>query len=106
MQTVTKMMRRSADSDKNDETQCILKSMQTMIGTLVQKVSDIEKSTRNRLRGKATDDDADSMCDESVKTAPGRGEEDENTDACSSVLRGQFFQSTRLHGMLTLCYNT
>ena len=31
--------------------------------------------------GKATDDDADSVCDESVKTAsPGRGEEDENTD--------------------------
>ena len=47
--------------------------------------------------GKATDDDADSVCDESVKTAsPGRGEEDENTDTwgeedentdtCSSVL--------------------
>ena len=32
----------SPGSDKSDETQSILKSMQTMIGTLVQTVSDIE----------------------------------------------------------------
>ena len=32
----------SPGSDKSDETQGILKSMQTMIGTLVQTVSDIE----------------------------------------------------------------
>ena len=47
------MMRRSADSDKNDETQCILKSMQTMIGTLVQKVSDIEKKYEEPAEGKS-----------------------------------------------------
>ena len=32
----------SPGSDKSDETQGILKSMQTMIGAVVQKVSDIE----------------------------------------------------------------
>ena len=74
----------SADSDKNDETQCILKSMQITLGMLVQKVSDIENKYKE-LRWKATDDDTDSVCDESMKTAPGRGEEDENTDACSMM---------------------
>ena len=59
----------SPGSDKSDETQGILKSMQTMIGTLVQK------------RGKAMDEDAVSECEDSMNTAPGRGEE----DACSSV---------------------
>ena len=49
----------SPGSDKSDETQCILKSMQTMIGTLVQKISDIENKYE-QLRGKAMDEDADS----------------------------------------------
>ena len=40
----------SAESDKNGETQCILISMQTMIGTLVQKVSDTENKYEE-LRG-------------------------------------------------------
>ena len=70
----------SPDSEKSDETQRILKSMQTMIGTLVQKVSDIENKYEE-LRGKAMDEDADSVCEDSMNTAPGRGEE----DACSSI---------------------
>ena len=49
---------RESCSDKSDETQGILKSMQTMIGTLVQKVSDIENKYEE-LRGKAMDEDAD-----------------------------------------------
>ena len=40
----------SAESEKNGETQCILKSKQTMIGTLVQKVSDTENKYEE-LRG-------------------------------------------------------
>ena len=51
----------SPDSDKSDETQGILKSIQTMIGTLVQKVTDIENK-HEKLRGKAMDEDADSAC--------------------------------------------
>ena len=51
-----------------------------MIGTLVQKVSDIE-TKYEQLRGKAMDEDSDSVCENSMNTAPGRGEE----DACSSV---------------------
>ena len=47
----------SPGSDKSDETQGILKSMQTVIGTLVQK------------RGKAMDEDADSECEDSMNTA-------------------------------------
>ena len=46
----------SADSHKSDETQGIHKSMQTMIGTLVQKVSDIEYKYEE-LREKAMDED-------------------------------------------------
>ena len=49
-------------------------------GTLVQKVSDIENKYEE-LRGKAMDVDADSACEDSMNTAPGRGEE----DACSSI---------------------
>ena len=41
-------------SDKSDETQGILKYMQTMIGTLVQKVSDMENKYKE-LRRKAMD---------------------------------------------------
>ena len=48
----------SPGSDKSDETQGILKSMQIMIGTLVQKVSDIENKYEE-LRGKAMDEYAD-----------------------------------------------
>ena len=70
----------SPGSDKSGETQGILKSMQTMIGTLVQKVSDIENKYEE-LMGKAMDEDADSVCEDSMNTAPGRVEE----DACSSV---------------------
>ena len=70
----------SPGSDKSDETQGILKSMQTMIGTLVQKVSDMENKYEE-LRGKAMDEYADSVCEHSMNTAPGRVEE----DACSSV---------------------
>ena len=73
----------SPGSDKSDETQGILKSMHTMIGTLVQKVSDIENKYEE-LRGKAMDEGADSVCEDSLNTAPGRGEE----DACSSVSAG------------------
>ena len=58
--------------------------MQTMIGTLVQKVGDTENKYEE-LRGKAMDEDADSVCEDSMNTAPGRGEEDKNTDACSRV---------------------
>ena len=54
-----------------------------MIGTLVQKVSDIENKYEE-LRGKAMDEGADSVCEDSLNTAPGRGEE----DACSSVSAG------------------
>ena len=71
----------SPGCDKSDETQDILKSMQTMIGTLVQKVSDIENKYEE-LRGKATDEYANSVCEDSMNTAPGKGE----GDACSSVL--------------------
>ena len=48
----------SADSHKSDETQGIHKSMQTtmMIGTLVQKVSDIENKYEE-LREKAMNED-------------------------------------------------
>ena len=70
----------SPDSDKSDETQGILKSMQTMIGTLVQKVTDIENKYEE-LRGKEMDEYADRVCEDSMNTAPGRGEE----DACSSI---------------------
>ena len=70
----------SPGSDKSDETLGILKSMQTMIGTLVQKVSDMENKYKE-LRGKVMDEDADSVCEDSMNTAPGRGEE----DACSSI---------------------
>jgi len=70
----------SPGSDKSDETQGILKSIQTMIETLAQKVSDIE-NTHEELRGKAMDEDADRVCEDSMNTAPGRGEE----DACSNV---------------------
>ena len=68
----------SPGGDRSDDTQGILKSMQTMIGTLVQKVSDIENKYEG-LKEKAMDEDADSACEDSVNTAPGRGEE----DACS-----------------------
>ena len=51
-----------------------------MIGMLVQKVSDTE-NIYEELRGKAMDDYANSVCEDSMNTAPGRGEE----DACSSV---------------------
>ena len=44
----------SPGSDKSDETQGILKYMQTMIGTLVQKVSDMENKYKE-LRRKAMD---------------------------------------------------
>ena len=71
----------SPGSDKSGETQGILKSMQTMIGTLVQKVSDIENKYEE-LRGKAMDEYADSVCEDSMNTAPRRGREE---DACSSV---------------------
>ena len=71
----------SPGSDKSDETQGILKSMQTMTGMLGKKVSDIENKYEE-LRGKAMDEDADSVCEHSMTTAAGRGEE----DACSSVL--------------------
>ena len=70
----------SPGSDKSDETQGILKSMQTMTGMLGKKVSDIENKYEE-LRGKAMDVDADSACEDSMNTAPGRCEE----DACSSV---------------------
>ena len=70
----------SPGSDKSDETEGILKSMQTMIGTLVQKVTDIENKYEE-LRGKAMDKDADSVCEDLMNTTPGWGEE----DACSSV---------------------
>ena len=73
----------SPGSDKSDETQGVLESMQTVIGTLVQKVSDIENKYEE-LRGKAMDEGADSVCEDSLNTAPGRGEE----DACSSVSAG------------------
>ena len=53
-----------------------------MRGTLIQKVCDIE-NIYEELRGKAIDED--SVCDESMNTAPDRGEEDENTDALRSV---------------------
>ena len=70
----------SADSDKSDETQGTLKSLQTMIGTLVQKFSDTENKYEE-LRGKAMDEYADNVCEDSMNTAPGRGED----EACSSV---------------------
>ena len=44
----------SPGSDKSDEIQGILKSMQTMLGTLVQKVSDMENKYKE-LRRKAMD---------------------------------------------------
>ena len=65
----------SPGSDKSDDTQGILKSMQTIIGTLVQKVSDTENKYEE-LRGKVVDDYPDSVCEHSVNTALGRGEED------------------------------
>ena len=49
-----------------------------MIGKL--KVSDIENKYE-KLREKAMDKDADSVCEDSMNTAPGRDAE----DACSSV---------------------
>ena len=61
----------SPGSDKSDETQGILKSMQTMIGMLGKKVSDIENKYK-KLRGKAMDRDADSVCEDSMNTAPGQ----------------------------------
>ena len=64
----------SPGSDKSDETQGILKSMQIMIGTLVQKVSDIENKYEE-LRGKAMDEYADCVWALS-EHSPGRGEED------------------------------
>ena len=70
----------SPGSDKSDETQGRLKSIQTMIETLAQKVSDIENK-HEELRGKAMDEDADRVCEDSMNTASGRGEE----DACSNV---------------------
>ena len=61
---------------QSDETQGTLKSLQTMIpGTLVQKVSDIENKYEE-LRGKAMDEYADSVCEHSMNTVPGRGEEE------------------------------
>ena len=62
----------SPGSDKSDETQGILKSMQTMIGTLVQKASDMENKCEE-LRGKAMDEDADSVCEDSMEHCPGQG---------------------------------
>ena len=44
-------------------------------GTLVQKVSDIENKYEE-LRGKAMDEYADSVCEHSMNTVPGRGEEE------------------------------
>ena len=69
----------SPGSDKSDETQGILKSMQTMIGAVAQKVSDIENKYE-KLRGKRLTTML-TVCEDSMNTAPGRGEE----DACSSV---------------------
>ena len=54
--------------------------MQAIIGTLVQNVSDIENKYKE-LRWKVMDDYPDSVCEHSVNTALGRGEE----DACSSI---------------------
>ena len=62
----------SPGSNKSDETQGILKSMQTMIGMLGKKVSDTENKYEE-LRGKVMDGDADSVCEDSMNTAPGRG---------------------------------
>ena len=60
-------------SDKSDETQGILKSMQTMTGMLGKKVSDIENKYEKKMWGKVMDGDADSVCEDSMNTAPGRG---------------------------------
>ena len=77
--------RASPDSDKSDKMQGILKSMQTVIGMLVQKVCDIENKYKE-LREIAMDKYVDNVCEDSMITAPGIGEE----DARSSVsARGQ-----------------
>ena len=70
----------SPDSDKSDKMQGILKSLQTMIGMLVQKVCDIENKYEE-LREIAMDEYVVNVCEDSMITAPGIGEE----DACSSV---------------------
>ena len=46
--------------------------MQTMIGALVQKASDIENEYEE-LRGKATDDGTDSVCAEVNEHCSGQG---------------------------------
>ena len=71
-----------------------------MIGTLVevvQKVSDIENKYE-KLRGKVMDEDADSVCEDSRNTAPGRGEE----DACSSISAKGRDGDTQHHGLTGL----
>ena len=59
--------------------------MQAMMGTLrlSRKLVTLKTNQYEELRGKAIDED--SVCDESMNTAPDKGEEDENTDALSSV---------------------
>ena len=66
-----------------------------MIGKL--KVSDIENKYE-KLREKAMDKDADSVCEDSMNTAPGRGEE----DACSSVSAKGRDGDTQHHGLTGL----
>ena len=83
-------IRPSTEDSTGDETRNILKSTQIMMGTLIQKLSNIEnkmsssKVEQKRLIVFVT------MHEESMNTAPGRGQEGEINDSSSSVSdRGQ-----------------
>ena len=73
-----------SDGMRPDETQDILKLTKSVMGTLIQKVSDI-KNKYGEFRASAKDTDSVCQNDKSMNTAPGRGEEDEINDSLNSV---------------------
>ena len=83
----------SAKTD-NEDTRHLMASMQEMMGTLVHKVTEIEKKYDELSKAK---DSPDSVCENAEKemyTAPGRGEED-NLSSISVTSRREERVSTK-----------
>ena len=77
----------------NEDTRRLMASMQEMMGTLVQKVTEMEKKYDELSKAK---DSSDSVCENAEKemyTAPGRGEED-NLSSISAASRREERVST------------
>ena len=73
----------------NEDTRRLMASMQKMMGTLVQKVTEMEKKHDELSKAK---DSSDSVCENAEKemyTAPGRGEED-NLSSISAASRSEW----------------